>query len=56
MNILITGNLGYVGPSVTRALRRRYPDARLTGLDTGYFSHVLTDVRRAPETLLDAQY
>ena len=56
MKILITGNLGYVGPWVTRQLRARYPDATLVGLDTGYFAHCLTDVSHVPEALLDAQY
>jgi nucleoside-diphosphate-sugar epimerase len=56
MKILITGNLGYVGPGVTRRLRARYPDATLLGLDLGYFAHCLTDTNRLPETLLDAQY
>ena len=55
MKILITGNLGYVGPGVTRQLRARYPEATLIGVDMGYFAHCLTDARPAPETLLDAQ-
>jgi nucleoside-diphosphate-sugar epimerase len=56
MKILITGNLGYVGPWVTRQLRARYPDASLVGVDIGYFAHCLTDACRVPEALLDAQY
>ena len=56
MKILITGNLGYVGPWVTRQLRRRYPEASLVGVDVGYFAHCLTDACRVPEALLDAQY
>jgi nucleoside-diphosphate-sugar epimerase len=56
MKILITGNLGYVGPWVTRQLRARYPDASLIGADIGYFAHCLTDACRVPEALLDAQY
>ena len=56
MKILITGNLGYVGPWVTRQLRARYPDAALIGLDIGYFAHCLTGACRVPEALLDAQY
>jgi nucleoside-diphosphate-sugar epimerase len=56
MKILITGNLGYVGPWVTRQLRSRYPDATLIGVDIGYFAHCLTDACRVPEALLDAQY
>lgn len=56
MKILITGNLGYVGPWVTRQLRERYPDATLVGLDTGYFAHCLTGAPYVPEALLDAQH
>jgi len=54
--ILITGNLGYVGPSVIKQLRRAQPDAVLVGFDTGYFAHCLTGAAAAPETLLDAQH
>jgi nucleoside-diphosphate-sugar epimerase len=56
MKILVTGNLGYVGPWVTRQLRASYPDATIIGVDTGYFAHCLTGVARAPETLLDVQH
>jgi nucleoside-diphosphate-sugar epimerase len=56
MKILVTGNLGYVGPWVVRQLRVRYPDATLVGADAGYFAHCLTAASRAPETLLDTQY
>jgi nucleoside-diphosphate-sugar epimerase len=56
MKILITGNLGYVGPWVTRQLRKRYPDATLVGLDIGYFAHCLTNARCLPESPLDLQY
>src|SRR6187200_1687792 len=53
MRILITGPMGYVGPSVIRQLRGRFPDARLIGFDSGYFAHNLTGAARLPETLLD---
>lgn len=56
MNILITGNMGYVGPWVVRRLRRRYPSARLIGFDMGYFGHCLTGTAWLPERLLDAQH
>ena len=56
MRILITGNLGYVGPWVTQQLRLRYPDASLIGVDTGYFAHCLTNAVRMPEVLLDVQH
>jgi nucleoside-diphosphate-sugar epimerase len=56
MKILITGNLGYVGPWVTRRLRTRYPEGFLIGVDTGYFAHCLTAASHVPEALLDVQY
>ena len=34
MRILITGNMGYVGPVLTRFLRGTYVDAELIGFDT----------------------
>jgi nucleoside-diphosphate-sugar epimerase len=56
MQILITGNLGYVGSILTRRLRESYPDAKLLGLDMGYFSNCLTTPDMAPECRLDMQY
>lgn len=56
MKILITGNMGYVGPAVVRQLRRSYPAAMLIGVDMGYFSHCLTAVDMLPECRIDAQY
>jgi nucleoside-diphosphate-sugar epimerase len=56
MNILITGNMGYVGPSVVSRLRSAYPSARLFGLDAGFFGHCLTGAAVLPEHRLDRQY
>jgi len=56
MKVLITGNMGYVGPSVVQLLRGTRPKARLLGFDTGYFAQYLTNVRRLPESALDCQY
>ncbi len=56
MRILITGNMGYVGPMVVQHLRSTMPGARLIGFDTGYFGHCLTTGGPLPERLLDAQY
>lgn len=55
MKILITGNMGYVGPWVVRRLRASHPSATLVGFDMGYFAHCLTDAPALPETQLDAQ-
>ena len=56
MKILITGNLGYVGPGVIEQLRSSYPDASLIGLDMGYFGHVLSVAETLPECGLAVQY
>src|SRR4051812_13576916 len=42
MKILITGNMGYVGPSVAKRLRGSYPGATLVGFDMGFFGNCLT--------------
>jgi nucleoside-diphosphate-sugar epimerase len=55
VNILVTGNMGYVGPSVVARLRSSRPDSRLIGLDTGYFAHCLSSASTLPERLLDQQ-
>ncbi|HTL46595.1 MAG TPA: SDR family oxidoreductase [Verrucomicrobiae bacterium] len=54
--ILITGNMGYVGPVVVRHLREALPETRLEGLDTGYFAHCLVGSPVLPETRVDAQH
>jgi nucleoside-diphosphate-sugar epimerase len=56
MKIVITGNMGYVGPMVLRRLRESYPAAELVGYDMGYFAHCLTGAPRFPESQVDVQY
>ena len=56
MKILITGNMGYVGPGILAQLRRAYPLAELIGFDTGAFAHALTNTKFLPERNLDAQH
>ncbi len=55
MKIIITGNLGYIGPSVTNQLRKTHPDAELIGFDIGYFAHCLANAKVLPETKLNKQ-
>lgn len=55
MQILITGNMGYVGPVLVRHLRDRYPGSVLIGYDSGLFAHCLTGCETLPEALLDRQ-
>jgi len=56
MKILITGNMGYVGPLVLRRLRESHPGVTLIGYDMGYFAHCLTGAQRFPESRADVQY
>jgi UDP-glucose 4-epimerase len=56
LKILITGNMGYVGPQVAKYLRERRPDATLHGFDNAYFAHCLTGAPVVPERYLDQQF
>ena len=56
MKILITGNMGYIGPSVVNRLRASYPDATLVGFDIGYFGNCITGAEVLPECRVDIQY
>jgi len=55
MKIVVTGNMGYIGPGVIQELRRSFPNAYLTGIDTGFYAHCLTNVNVLPESRLDQQ-
>ena len=55
MKVLITGNMGYIGPNVVHHLRRTRPNAELAGFDTGYFADALTCATPFHERELDAQ-
>ena len=55
MKILITGNMGYVGPSVVNQLRTSCPEATLVGFDIGYFGNCITSVDVLPECRVDVQ-
>ena len=56
MKILITGNMGYIGPCVVQRLRASYSNAILVGLDMGYFARCLTNTEILPECKVDLQY
>lgn len=56
MKVLITGNMGYIGPVVVSHLRSCYPDITLVGLDMGYFATCLTDTQILPECKVNLQY
>jgi nucleoside-diphosphate-sugar epimerase len=55
MKILITGNMGYIGPVLVLHLRRKFPDAVLFGLDVGFFGHCLTGAGELPERRIHHQ-
>jgi hypothetical protein len=54
VRILLTGNMGYVGPIVLQHLRRQHPNAYLVGFDAGLFAHCLT-TSTFPEVILNEQ-
>jgi nucleoside-diphosphate-sugar epimerase len=56
MKILVTGNMGYIGPIVVKHLRNRIKDVELAGLDTGFFASCLTDTKILPECRVHHQY
>jgi nucleoside-diphosphate-sugar epimerase len=56
MKILVTGNLGYVGPGVARRLRLTHPEAQLIGYDSAFFALSNTGASVLPERVLDEQH
>jgi nucleoside-diphosphate-sugar epimerase len=48
--------MGYLGPVLTRFLRKKTPKACLTGFDTAFFGHALTGAESFPEALLREQH
>lgn len=56
MKILITGNMGYVGPVMIRHFQKSFVEPAFIGLDTGFFAHCLTGTKLMPEILLDQQW
>lgn len=56
MKILITGNLGYVGPGVVKEFKNHYPGAEIIGFDIGYFAKYISSDKIAPESYLTTQY
>lgn len=53
--ILITGNLGYIGPVVVRHLRSVMPEVTLIGFDSAFFAHCTSERAAVVERLLDMQ-
>lgn len=55
MKILITGNMGYIGPILVRHLKQVYPETEIIGYDIGYFANCLTNAAVLPEVYVDTQ-
>ncbi len=55
MRILITGNMGYIGPTLARHLRATLPDTELVGYDSAFFGQSLTTHLAFPERFLNKQ-
>lgn len=56
MRVLITGNMGYIGPVLTKYLKSHISNIYLEGFDSGYFASSLMDKKNLPEIYLDNQY
>ncbi len=55
MKILITGNLGYIGPTLVKYLKKNIENTNIVGFDSGFFAHCLTGTEQFPERYLDTQ-
>lgn len=53
MRIAVTGALGYVGPLVVARLRSSFPQAHLTGIDTGFFAAQHEGQGASPDIAMD---
>lgn len=54
--VLVTGNMGYIGPLVVRQLVDAIPDVYVIGVDSGFFAHCLTGANWLPERLVHEQH
>lgn len=55
-NILILGNLGYVGSAVVSHLRKTIPNSTITGFDTAYFASAISSTLKMADVSCDQQY
>lgn len=56
MKVMITGNMGYIGPCLVSHLRATMPDLTIVGVDMGYFADCLTNIHFFPECRVDLQH
>ena len=55
MRIVVTGNLGYIGPELGKNIKNYYENCTLLGIDTGLFLQCLTSESRIGDTYYDNQ-
>jgi nucleoside-diphosphate-sugar epimerase len=56
MRVLITGNMGYIGPVLAKHLKATRPGIEIIGFDMGYFANCITASEILPEiTVIDQQ-
>lgn len=55
-NILIIGNLGYIGPVAVKYLKQQHPGVSISGFDIGFFVQNYTFNGLVGEAYLDHQY
>ena len=56
MKILITGNMGYVGPVLVDQIYKSIKNSKIIGFDSGFYAHSLTNSNVFPEVKLINQY
>jgi nucleoside-diphosphate-sugar epimerase len=56
MKVLITGNMGYIGPVLVDYLCAQHPGIKIVGYDTAFFGHSLVNAEYLPEARIYAQY
>lgn len=54
-NVLIIGNLGYIGPVAVKYFKQHNPGIKISGYDIGYFMQNYTNKGLIGETLLEKQ-
>lgn len=56
MKVLITGNMGYIGPVLAKHLKSTRPGIEIIGYDIGYFANCITSSEIFPEiAIIDQQ-
>ena len=56
MKVLITGNMGYLGPVLVEQISNSINNAKIVGFDSGFYAHSLTNSDALPEVKLITQY